>query len=91
MSIELHELPWPLPVRDSRNGNVEYAPNVGKTSKRFRSMWAAQEYELGARARLRGYGLHGEASALTREGWCDMDEISKKSMPADLTFAGARA
>ncbi len=78
MSLELHELPWPLPVRDSSTGDVKYAPNVGKTTKRFRTMWDAQEYEAGARYRLRGMGLHGEASVLTREGWCDADDMVRE-------------
>ena len=72
------ELPWPLPVRDNRTGDVTYAPNAGKTTKRFRTMYQAQDYEAGARYRLRGMGLHSEASALTREGWLDMEEMIRE-------------
>lgn len=68
-------LPWPLPVQDVSTGAVTYAPNLGKLTKRFRTMWQAQDYEAGARYRLRGHGLHSEASVETREGWCDMNQI----------------
>jgi hypothetical protein len=68
-------LPWPLPVQDVSTGAVTYAPNLGKLTKRFRTMYQAQDYEAGARYRLRGHGLHSEASVETRDGWCDMDQI----------------
>lgn len=72
------QLPWPLPIRDSRSGKVTYKPNVGNTAKEFAKMIDACEYESGARYRLRDMGLHDEASQLTRAGWCDMDKIIRE-------------
>jgi hypothetical protein len=67
--------PFPIPKRDPDTWGVTYAPVVGNTQRRFRSMNDACDYQVGARARILNLGLHGEANAFTREGWADQDRL----------------
>ena len=66
-------MPWPVPARCEHTGATTYQPRVGNTARRFSRMADASDYETGVTYRRACLGLLDDASAATRQGWCDED------------------
>jgi hypothetical protein len=80
-------LPWPTPAINSRTGETEFFPRIGKTTRAFRSMAEARDYEVGVMARRSGCeGLTDDASSATRLGYCDEQKAFDERDASQMTF-----
>lgn len=81
-------LPWPTPAINSRTGDTEFFPRCGKTTRAFRSMAEARDYEVGVMARRTGCGgLTDDASSATRLGYCDEDKAVVERDASKMPFS----
>jgi hypothetical protein len=82
--------PFPIPKRDPDTWGITYAPVIGNTMRRFRTMNDACDYQVGARARILNMGLHGEAPQNTLQGWADQDRLIAEREHAAKEAAGQK-